>query len=266
MTYISGYNIKPFSIEPDGEVLFTDGTNNSIRANQAQCEAYGYTYNASSGTCRVFNFSTQMGVDIQNIDNKIHGPGNITGTGVNNTSINGSNNIVEGFSNNGFISGRDNKIASGVNNASVVGRSGTAIREGEFVVGSNAGQTSSFGLNNRTTNATPTSLYVDGDSSVTTIAREDDVAYFFTIDVFAYRTGGASGSGAAGDRAFIKIQGMIVDVTITQTSSAIVGLGTTVGWSASCIMDGTNMKLQVTGVAAMNIKWQANATFTKMVI
>jgi len=265
MTYISGYNIKPFQIQPDGEVYFTDGTNNEIRANQNQCDAYGYTYDPNTGTCKAFEFNSQMPTSIQNLDNKIHGPGNVTGNGVNNTHINGTNNIVEGFSDNGFISGRDNKIEFGVNNATVVGRAGTAIREGEFVVGSNAGQTSSFSLNGQSTDASATSLFVDGDTSVTTIAREADFPYFFTINVFAFRTGGSSGSGATGDRAFIKIEGMVVDVTITQVTTTIVNLGTTAGWTASCAIVGTDLLLKVVGAAAMTIQWQANATFTKMI-
>ena len=134
MDYLKGYTIKPYTVEPNGEVLFTDGTNNDIRANQLQCEAYGYAYNPKQGTCQAFDYNAKMPTVMQNLDNKIYGPGNITGSGVNNTIINGTNNIVEGFSNNGFISGRDNKINLGVNNASVVGVSGTAIREGEFVM------------------------------------------------------------------------------------------------------------------------------------
>jgi hypothetical protein len=265
MDYLKGYTIKPYTVEPNGEVIFTDGTNNDIRANQTQCQAYGFTYDPNSGTCKAFDFNLQMNTNFQNIDNKIYGPGNITGTGVNNTIINGTNNIVEGNSNNGFISGRNNKIDSGVDNATVVGVSGTAIRQGEFVVGSNAGQTSSFALNGTTTDATATALFVDGDSSVTTIARENDFPYFFTIDAFGFRTGGASGSGAVGDATFIKIEGFISDVTLTQTTATVVNKGTSATWRCAPALSGSNLQLKATGQASMDITWQANATFTKMI-
>ena len=39
MEYLKGYTIKPYTVEPNGEVLFSDGTNNDIRANQLQSEA-----------------------------------------------------------------------------------------------------------------------------------------------------------------------------------------------------------------------------------
>ena len=265
MNYINGYTIKPYQVEPTGEVLFTDGTNNSIRANQQQCEAYGYTYDPVSSTCRLFQPNSRLGFAMNNFDNKIHGPGNIIGTGVTNTIINGSNNEAEGFNNNGFISGADNTIATGVKNATVVGSGGIAIREGEFVVGSNAGQTSSFALNGTTTDATSTALFVDGDTSVTTIARENDIVYFYTIDVFGYRTGGSSGSGAVKDSIFIKVEGMVDDTSVTQVSNTVANKGTTAGWSASCSVSSDNLQLKVVGAAAMNIQWQANAIFTKMI-
>ena len=51
--YIQGYNVKPYYISPMGVVVFTDGNRKSgggsseFAPNQKQCEAYGYTYDAS---------------------------------------------------------------------------------------------------------------------------------------------------------------------------------------------------------------------------
>jgi hypothetical protein len=50
MDYKRGFNIKPKEITGIGEVIFTDGTNDVV-PNQLSCEAYGYTYNADTGTC-----------------------------------------------------------------------------------------------------------------------------------------------------------------------------------------------------------------------
>ena len=44
MEYLTGYTIKPYRTTPLGDVLFTDGTNIDIGANQVQCEAYGYSF------------------------------------------------------------------------------------------------------------------------------------------------------------------------------------------------------------------------------
>ena len=52
-TYLKGYTVKPFIITNSGSVIFTDGTNQLI-PNQQQCEAYGYTYDKSTGTCVAF--------------------------------------------------------------------------------------------------------------------------------------------------------------------------------------------------------------------
>ena len=265
MQYLTGYTIKPYVTQPDGEVMFTDGTNNEIRANQVQCEAYGYTYDPVTGTCRAFQYNTRLNRDISNIDNKINGPRNTTQLGSNLIQINGTNNTTEGFNNNCFISGRDNTIANGVSNATVVGSEGIAIRDGEFVVGSPAGQTSTFTLAGTTTDNIATALFVNGDTAVTAIPREADAVYYFTINVYAFRTGGASGSGSVGDRAFIQLHGMVLATTLTKAGTTLLTLGTTLGWTADCVIAGSDLFLKVTGDAGMDILWEAKAEFSKMV-
>ena len=54
MDYLKGYTIKPYKVLRTGRVAFTDGTNNNLSANQQTCEAYGYTYDRSSGTCKAY--------------------------------------------------------------------------------------------------------------------------------------------------------------------------------------------------------------------
>ena len=76
MEYLTGYTIKPHQVTALGEVLFTDGTNTGLMANQETCEAYGYTYDQTSGTCRSFRFNTNLNRNISNINNKNNGSGN----------------------------------------------------------------------------------------------------------------------------------------------------------------------------------------------
>ena len=270
MDYLTGYTIKPYEVYSNGEVVFTDGTNNEIRANQTQCEAYGYTYDRASGTCSAFKFNTNLERNLNNINNKFNGSGNTTELGANTIQINGTLNTAKGFNNNCLISGSNNEIASGVNNATVLGSNGEALIDGEFVIGSGdgIGQTSTFFLNGTTTDATLTKLFVNGNTAVTTIERNTDSVYYYTIDVHAYRTGGASGSGSVDDRSFWTIRGMVKGTVFNETLTANAALGTVVGWTASTkylVVSGVDeMYLTVTGVAAMNITWTATVNFYEM--
>ena len=268
MEYLTGYTIKPHTVTGLGEVRFTDGTNTDLGANQVTCEAYGYTYDKASGTCRSFRYNTNLERNISNINNKNNGSGNTNEIGSNTIQINGTNNTTKGFNNNCFINGSSNEIANGVDNATVLGSNGEALRDGEFVVssGDGIGQTSTFFLNGTTTDATSTALFVNGDTGVTTIARNVDTIYIYTIDIIAYRTGGSSGSGAASDRAFFKLQGIVSNNVADESTTTIASRGTVVGWTAATVYVGDDMQLKVVGAASMNISWQATARFNEMKI
>ena len=266
MEYLTGYTVKPYSTTPLGEVTFTDGTNTYLRTNQQTCEAYGYTYDEASGTCMAFRYNTNLERNISNENNKNNGAGNTNELGVNTIQVNGTLNTTKGFNNNCFINGSNNEIANGVDNATVLGSNGEALRDGEFVVSSGDGiaQTSTFFLNGTTTDTTSTPLFVNGDTDVTTIARNNDFVYIYTIDIIAYRTGGSSGSGAAGDRAFFKLQGIVENNVADETITTIAARGTVVGWSGATAYVGDDMQLKVTGVASMNITWSAKASFQEL--
>ena len=270
MQYLKGYTIKPSQITGVGEVIFTDGTNNDIRANEVQCGAYGYTYDKATGTCRSFIFNTNLISTFWNTSNKINGAQNITQIGTENTQLNGTNNQTLGSNENCFISGSGNTIANGVSNATIIGSNGTALIDGEFVVGSADGisQTSTFFLNGTTTDATPTALFINGDAALTGIPQSSDTCIYYTIDIHAFRTGGASGSGAVGDRAFFTLIGMWTGNENDQSLTTKVARGTILGWTVVTAVVGAanNLQLKVTGFAAMDIKWTATAKFSSMKI
>jgi uncharacterized Zn-binding protein involved in type VI secretion len=269
MEYLKGYTIKPYEITGTGEVLFTDGTNNDIKANQVQCGAYGYTYDPVTGTCRSFTYNTNLIKTFWNTSNKINGPGNTTQIGTTNIQINGENNAAEGDNSNCFISGSDNTIANGVNNATVVGSNGTALNDGEFLVGSKVGQNSQFSMNGSTTDATQTALNVN-DGGIRIMGRTADKVYYYKIDIHAYRTGGASGSGAAGDRAFWTLRGIVNGITFDEVLTTNVSRGIITDWSVvttyATVGTTHNMYLSVTGVADMDIQWEATVNFYEMTI
>ena len=231
--YLNGYSVKPASVDGLGIVTFTDGTI-AVTPNQQQCEAYGYTYDRASGTCKAFTYSTSLGKSLNNQSNYVRGANNTTETGTNNTHIMGESNTVKGISRNNIIVGSNNEIANGVNNAVVFGNYGLAQRPGEVVFGgggfSGAGkgyaQSSYITLTGTTTDATPTSLYVNGDSATTIIARNGNVFTSLVANTVGVRTGGSNVLGAVNDRIFLKTTGIAYADLVNQSSTTIASFGT----------------------------------------
>ena len=266
MDYKTGFSVKPKFISSLGEVLFTDGTNN-ITPNQLECEAYGYTYNSTTGTCSAFR--TNIGIDrnMSNIDNFIKGKNNTTETGTTNTIIMGESNIVKGNSRNNILIGDNNEVAIGVNNATVLGNYGIAERDGEVVIGGGAfngvgkgyGQSSTITLSGTTTDATQTNLKVNSSSSNTIIARSSTSSFQgFEANVMGVRTGGSAGSGAANDRILLRATGIVYLKADNQSVATLGSSGTVAGWTTAVDFSSTNdMHLSVTGAADMNISWSA---------
>jgi hypothetical protein len=272
--YLNGYSVKPAFINEVGEVLFTDGTI-AVTPNQQQCEAYGYTYDKASGTCKAFTYSASLGKSLNNQSNYVRGANNTTETGTNNTHIMGESNTVKGLSRNNIIVGSNNEIANGINNAVVFGNYGLAQRPGEVVIGgggfSGAGkgyaQSSYITLTGTTTNATPTSLFVNGDSATTIIARNGNLFTGFEATVIGVRTGGSAASGAVNDRICLRVTGLVYLKAVDQSSTDLGKSGTTGGWAAEVAFSGTNdMLFAVTGAANMNISWSCTLNLYEVII
>ena len=251
--YLNGFFVKPSYANSLGVVIFTDGIN-ELSPNQQQCEAYGYTYDKATGTCTAFTYSARMGSNIINENNSIQGSGNSTETGTNNTYIMG-------------------EIASGVNNASVLGNYGIAQRPGEVVIGgggfTGAGkgyaQSSVITLTGVTTNEDTTPLYVNGDSNVTTIARNAGAKLYtsFKSQLIGVRTGGTA-AGAEGDRIFLTSTGIINLAILDESTAVVVSRGTVTGWTGNVTFSGSDMEFSVTGVADMNISWSCTLNLYEM--
>jgi len=267
MEYLSGYTVKPSIITTTGEVLFTDGTNEMV-ANQPTCEAYGYTYDRTTGTCRAYRYNTNLERNLSNINNKFNGAGNTTELGTNTVQINGTNNTTKGFNNNCLINGSNNEIANGVNNSTVIGSKGVARSDCEFVLGSSdeIGQYSTFLLSGSTTSDAAIALGINGDITKTVIPRLEDTLYGYTIDVFSYRTGGTSGTGALKDRAFFKLKGLVVGGNANETLTIEASLGYTFLQTVTMVFLGADMSIKVRGSANMEISWGGVAKFYQMKI
>jgi hypothetical protein len=272
--FLNGYSVKPASVDSLGIVSFTDGTN-AVTPNQKQCEAYGYTYDRASGTCKAFTYSTSLGKSLNNQSNYVRGANNTTETGTNNTHIMGESNTVKGLSRNNIIVGSNNEIANGVNNAAVFGNYGLAQRPGEVVIGgggfSGAGkgyaQSSVITLTGTTVGATTTSLFVNGDDTTIIIARNGNVFTGFEANTVGVRTGGTNPSGAVNDRIFLKTTGIVYGASVNQSITTLGSSGTISGWGGAIeIFEEINIVFRVTGATNMNISWSCTLNLYEVII
>ena len=270
--YLTGFDVKPSFTSSLGVVTFTDGTN-SLRPNQLQCEAYGYTYDKASGTCSIFRFNTNINRSFSNISNKLQGVGNTTETGTNNTYIIGENNTVKGFSRNNIVVGNNNEIANGVNNSNVYGTLGEATADNSIVLGGNVaadllGERQSIQVlyGTQTTNGTNTVSYLNNTTDKL-LAVPENSAMYFHADVIALRVGG-TGTGNLGDYASWVERGVIINesgtLSIKRERDAIKNNGTVSNWQPTGIASGTNFAMRVRGATDVTIEWCSNITFTQI--
>lgn len=272
MQFRTGLSVKPKEIQRNGLVIFTDGTND-VTPNQADCEAYGYTYNEETQTCQAFHYSPTTQEGVRNITNVIRGQNNFTEKGTRNTFILGQNNTTKGDNKDSIIVGDNNEIALGVNNATVLGSYGVAQRDGEIVFGGGGfngagkgyGQSSIISLSGTTTNATPTKLKVSNSSSTEVIARASTSSFQgFEAKLIGVRTGGTAG-GSVDDRVFINVAGLVHERTADQTKTTLGSHGTVTGWTGDVIFTAPNdMFFAVTGAANMNISWSCTLHLYEM--
>jgi|TARA_R110000824_G_scaffold49227_3_gene138195 hypothetical protein len=279
MRYLPGYTIKPYNTTILGEVLFTDGTNNEIRANQTTCEAYGYTYDRASDSCSAFNYSTKLVKQADNVNNKINGFANTTETGTNTVQINGTNNTTNGNNNDCFINGSDNEIANGVNNSIAIGRLADATANNSLVLGGNAiddtlGERQSitimFGIT--TTDASATRAYVNNTANETGFEVPDNTVVLFETQTIGVRVGhpggGAAPAGSVGDRKCFTDVGTAISksgtLSIVTASTTVSDVGTTTGWASTVGVAGTQLQQGVTGGLNMTIKWATTMKITQL--
>ena len=240
MDFLTGYTIKPQIVTAIGQVFFTDGTNDNIRANQLQCEAYGYTYDKATGTCSAFRYNTNIERTLSNINNKNNGAGNTTQLGSNTIQVNGTNNTTRGLNNNCFINGSANEIANGVNNATVLGVGGNADKDGSLVIGGGLNEILGAGgfkvnadrkvsvvnLVGTTNDNTATTLTVNGTSGTNYINVTLNSIVGF--EIYITRLEVAGGSGTPGNYSYRNIKG-VVRVSKLGVMTFVVGMTRNIG-------------------------------------
>ena len=205
--YLNGYSIKPSETSQEGIVTFTDGTNTGIIANQQQCEAYGYTYDKTSGTCMAFQRQPLIQSAGANMSNDTRGPKHTIRTGVTNTYIMGQENTANGYSRNNIIVGTQNEVSSAIYNSAVFGNNGESKRQGEFVLGggnntiNTTGNELAYGdrqlsiVNlSGTTNDNPTTSLTVNNTPSQFINVKNNCILGWEIYITRLETGGSSGT------------------------------------------------------------------------
>jgi len=269
MNFKRGFNIKPKEITGIGEVIFTDGTNDVV-PNQLSCEAYGYTYNADTGTCVAFEYSTQVQNFFNNVTNNRLGSNNTTEKATNNTLINGTNNLTKGNNNNCLVNGRQHELGNGLNNSAILsGTLGQALNQGEVVISGGGfneelamSQMSFIQQSGNTTDATQTSLLVQY-LPLTYIQKVKNSVIGFEANVIGVNTG--IGEGSAGEYGYVQVTGAVkftngLASTYHQSTTHIVQSGHS-GMNITAEMKdvtATSFGIAVTGLAETYIQWTAS--------
>ena len=270
--YITGFAIKPAGISGTGVVTFTDGRE-EIVPNQRQCEAYGYTYNPTTGVCEAFKYSSNLSVNLNNENNNVQGSGNVTGVGTNNTYIMGENNEIIETSRNNILVGSRNQITKQVNNTAVFGTLGEVRETNSFVIGGNAtsdvlGKRQSVQLlyGGQTTDGSTVDSYLNNTTDSFVVVPDNTIMYFHA-DCVAVRVGGAA-AGSVGDFKSWVERGVVINksgtLSIERERDTIKGSGSTSGWQPTGAVSGTNFLLQIKGTNNMTLEWALNVTFTQI--
>ena len=273
MEFKTGYNVKPESINLLGEVTYTDGTN-SITPNQKECEAYGYTYDEATGTCKAYMFNTNLNANVDNSNNVIRGKNNTTFSGTNNTYIMGENNIVRGLSRNNIVVGSNNEIDNSINNTTVLGTKGISTADNSIVLGGNAGadllgerQTIQLMYGTQTTAGGTVDSYLNNVTNSFFVIPDNSIMFFHAY-VLAVRVGGSAGEGAVGDYASFVERGVVINksgtLSIQREKDTIKTSGVVTDWRPVANVSGTNFRLTVRGETNTTVEWNSTINFTEI--
>ena len=285
MNYLKGYTTKPYQVLRTGVVAFTDGTNNNLSANQKTCEAYGYTYDTSTGTCRAYAYKPlDKKFNTQSVIEK--GRNNDIGRANKNSVIVGDSNTLRGLNRNTLIVGNDHLVENEIINSSIVGGASANVqRQAEVAIGGgvptvyNAGRSASLTadrqqsfiqLSGITTDNTATNLTVQGDgSSFINVKNNSIIGY----DIYITRLELGGSSGTAGNYSYRNIRGA-VKINQVGVMSFVVGFSRNiakVGQNGTCIMaDSTtggvaSISVNVTDRNNVQNLWSASVTLHEVI-
>jgi hypothetical protein len=291
----SNTTVRPWRVTDAGIVVFTSSPigveESTVEVNQTLCEAYGFTWDKATGTCRAFTPNPLLEKGFRNETNLISGQENFAGSGTSNCQIVGSENTIIGSSRNNTIVGTNNSISEYVNNASVYGTSGEATANNSIVLGCNSlnsditnnvanRQTMTFMYGVTTTDGTTTNAYLNNrvpatDTSTSTnnpydsyFVVPENTAIYFQSETLVVRVGGAAAAGAVGDfKAWVE-RGVVINksgtLSIDRSRTSPASSGTTTSWSPINSVSGTYFLQTVTGKADMTLEWASTIRMTQI--
>lgn len=270
MEYKKGFTIKPHQIKVDGSVRFTDGTLTNLFANQNTCEAYGYKYDISSGTCKAFDVQLQLGKLEKQASSHIVGTKHTLNEGTLDTLITGRRNETLGNNENCFITGEKNQVERDIKNATVLGKMGKAKHTGEIVIGGGEGDGSLAGQNQMSiislsgeTRGSDVSLYIHSGT-----AKEEEEIYLpnNSIVIFDLKISGICTGGAEGTAGHYKTLVQTGTCLVDNVGSVTYDAGTTTttassGGTGTIVIDATTtaniFQIQIGGEPDTNVRWNA---------
>jgi hypothetical protein len=274
--FLEGYNIKPLRTASQGNVIFTNGTDEII-PNQEQCEAYGYKFNKQSGVCSAFITSVKLEVGVDNMSNTLQGQHNSTDVGTSNTYVLGQLNTTGRESRNNIVVGQNNVVANSCQNSLAIGTNGNTNENsnGTFTIGGNLdtdllGERQSIRLlyGGQTTGTANVALGLSNEAGKRFVVKEDSIIYFHA-ETIGFRTGGSSGTGAAGDYYTAVERGALLNVggttSIQRERDTIKTSGTVTNWRILAeVGTGSTLSLKARGNTNQTIEWVCNVQITEL--
>jgi len=284
--YKNGLSIKPDAVSETGVVTFTDGTTTGLLASQVVCEAYGYRYDKTSGTCQAGTLIPTARKKFANRKNKETGVNNTIRNYAQNSFIVGENNINNGGNANTFILGNNHVVENTFNNSSILGGERAIIsREAEVSIGggvqtvtdstsavsfNSRRQTSTLELSCVTIDNTPTNLTIQGDGSSFINVKNNSIIGF---DIYVTRLELGGTRGVAGNYSYRNIRGA-VKIDNSYNMSFVIGFERNIakiGVNGTCNMvDSTtggvpSITVQCTDRNTVNNLWSASVTLHEVI-
>ena len=210
---------KVNSIDKTGKVLFVDdkGTGTTI-GTKTDCNAYGYDYNGNF----CYAFKTQK--DDNKDDNIVQGFGNSLSGKLHNVNGNG-NEVLAGS--NANVLGNNNLVHANASNSVTLGKGNYTEHYGELAysasVNNNRAKISTLQYDGKTTNATPTELYIGNEVGQRLYINESyETAFFIKISSVSIN---AVNNTCAQNEQYIQFRYANNTLTATASQTIINNLG-----------------------------------------
>tara|TARA_Y100000004_G_scaffold68852_1_gene77258 strand:+ start:1611 stop:2510 length:900 start_codon:yes stop_codon:yes gene_type:complete len=246
-----GFDLKPDKVSSLGTVTFTNGTLTDLSADQRTCEAYGYRYNVSTGTCSAFTFRPKLEKTLFARNKHILGVNNSIEPFSQNNIVVGTANTNKSYNCNTLTLGAEHEITHNIKNSAIIGgKRAKVTRQSEVAQGGGqraiSDSTDAVTFNSRRQTSTVELSCVTIDNTATNMTIQGDGESFINVqnnsiigyDIYITRLELGGTSGTAGNYSYRNIRGA-VKINQTGVMSFVVGFSRNiakVGVNGTCIM------------------------------